>query len=462
MARLPQRPSHPLAALVALIAGALLLAQAPALAQPPPDRATTLPASVVGGYFASWDTYDRGYDVADIPGDKLNVLLYAFAKPRVDAATGQVSCTLGDPWADYQSNEVPDLGPMPQIDRLAIDGHFKQLLKLRAKYPHLRVLISLGGATDFDGFSQAAATPELRRAFVASCVDLFIRGNLPPGQFADVGGPGVAAGLFDGIDIDWEVPGVPATPGVTWSDADKANYPLLLQEFRDQLDAVERTTGRDYLLTAAVPVYAPIVDAGFDVPAIVPLLDLIFLMTYDLHGPFDGTGHTDHNAPLHFDPQSPGQEARLSVAAGLATWQTRGAPDAKLVLGMPFYGRQYAHVGPTGAGQYQPYDNAPLGGPDWNNLTPTYHDLVDRGRIVTSGAQPIGQGGFVRHWNQQTSTPWLYSAATQRFISYDDPASIGGKTQWAIEQRLAGVFTWKLGDDAHGHPLLDAMGPMLP
>ena len=182
----------------------------------------------------------------------------------------------------------------------------------------------MGGATDSDGFSQAAATPELRRAFVASCVDLFIRGNLPAGEFADVSGPGVAAGLFDGIDIDWEVPGVPAAPGVTWSPADKANYPLLLQEFRDQLDAVERTTGRDSLLTAAVPVYAPIVDAGFDVPAIVPLLDLIFLMTYDLHGPFDGTGHTDHNAPLHFDPSSPGQEPGLSVAAGVATWQTRG------------------------------------------------------------------------------------------------------------------------------------------
>ena len=53
MARLPQRPSHPVAILIALITGALLLAQAPALAQPPPDRATTLPASVVGGYFAS-------------------------------------------------------------------------------------------------------------------------------------------------------------------------------------------------------------------------------------------------------------------------------------------------------------------------------------------------------------------------------------------------------------------------
>ena len=81
---------------------------------------------------------------------------------------------------------------------------------------------------------------------------------------------------------------------------------------------------------------------------------------------------------------------------------------------------------------------------------------------MTSAAQPIGQGGFVRHWNAQTATRWLYSAATQRLISYDDPTSIGSKTQWAIEQQLAGVFTWKLGDDAHGHPLLDAIGPMLP
>jgi chitinase len=67
----------------------------------------------------------------------------------------------------------------------------------------MKVLISLGGWTWSRGFS-SAARPENRQAFVASCIDAYIKGNLPVTDGA--GGAGAALGVFDGIDIDWEYP----------------------------------------------------------------------------------------------------------------------------------------------------------------------------------------------------------------------------------------------------------------
>jgi chitinase len=69
-------------------------------------------------------------------------------------------------------------------------------LQLKQLHPNLKVLISLGGASAANaaGFSYAASTSQLRSQLVASCIDLFLKGNVAPGISA--------AGLFDGFDID--------------------------------------------------------------------------------------------------------------------------------------------------------------------------------------------------------------------------------------------------------------------
>lgn len=446
---------------VALLAATTITTQVPA----PAARAATVPDSVVASYFADWDTYSRGYNVVDIPADKLNVLIYAFGMPEIDTSTGAVGCDSYDHWADWQSPNMPDLGPNAAIDARNIGGHFEQLLKLKAENPELRVLISLGGWSLSDGFSQAASTAAKRQAFVSSCLDMFIKGNLPvewPGAY---GGQGVAAGLFDGIDVDWEYPGQAGGPGVTWATGDKHNYTLLMQEFRNQLDALSTANGTNYLLTGAVAAAKDRIDAAYEVPQIAALMDLIFVMSYDFHGPFDPIQKTDQNSPFKYDPQSPMADSTLSTKAAINYWLAKGAPDWKLVLGIPFFGRQYAGVPATNNGLYQPFDNTGFGtDPNeiaWDKtLTPSYHDLVDVAQIVTPSEQ--GQNGYLRDWNYASDNPWLYNPTTKRFISYDDPGSIEEKTDWAMEKDLRGVFSWKISDDSNAHELLDAMSPMLP
>ena len=95
-----------------------------AAATPPPIPSPTPQAARrIVGYYTSWSIYQRDFQVADIPADKLTHINYAFA--NVDGATGE--CILGDKWSD--------------------DANFRYLGELKEKYPHLKALISVGGWT---------------------------------------------------------------------------------------------------------------------------------------------------------------------------------------------------------------------------------------------------------------------------------------------------------------------------
>src|SRR5262245_37591819 len=230
--------------LAALAVAAAALALAAAAAAKP-----AAPKSVRGAFFTNWSRYARGYTVKQIPADKLNVIDYAFAFISADG-----KCVSSDPWSDFQA---PTWSGADSVDGVADDpanpdqhlfGNFNQLRKLKAANPNLRVEISIGGWTGSTYFSDVAATPASRQAFVQSCLDLFIRGNLPTGGWPEqAGGTGAGAGVFDGINIDWEYPGKDPGNGAHVSPNDRANATLLLQEFRRQLDELGAVAGRHYL-----------------------------------------------------------------------------------------------------------------------------------------------------------------------------------------------------------------------
>jgi len=181
-----------LIAMSALVVGAAMTvpATSAAAAQPANDA----PKSVVSAYFADWDVYGRGYYVKNIPADKINVIQYAFGVPSFDPASGAVGCNILDPWADYQqvywdgTNSVDGQGDDPSNPDQHLFGNFNQLAKLKAAHPGLKIEISLGGWTKSTWFSDLAATPERRQAFVSACIDTFIKGNLPGGGWPESAG----------------------------------------------------------------------------------------------------------------------------------------------------------------------------------------------------------------------------------------------------------------------------------
>src|SRR5260221_3084069 len=230
----------------------------------------------VVGYFVQWGMYSRNYRVKQLvttdSASKLTHINYAFANVSTDSRCyEETRYGWGDASADYEVAYTAD----QSVDGVAatipqpLKGHFNQLKTLKAMYPQLKVLLSIGGYTWSGRFSDAAL-PQNREAFVKSCLDLFIRGGLPVGAYRAGSTPtgnvenGVGAGVFDGIDIDWEYPARPGFPGDPSRTLpanvdcpeDTQNFTALLAEFRRQLDEIGKQNGKRYLLTIAAPAIA--------------------------------------------------------------------------------------------------------------------------------------------------------------------------------------------------------------
>src|SRR5215218_3912310 len=279
-----------LAVLTAVAAAVPLAAAGPSSSV----SATKAKAGQVVGYFIEWGIYGRQYYVKDVEtsgsADELTVINYAFGNVAPDG-NGNVTCQLADTWADYQrpvgaSESVTGEADGPDQ---ALRGNFNQLRELKKLHPDLKVLMSIGGWTFSKYFSDAALTKESRRAFVSSCIDLFIEGNLPEGD-------GIAAGVFDGIDVDWEWPGSEGNAGNIIRPEDKQNFTKLMHEFRRQLHG-------NHLLTAFLPASPSKIDAGFEVPEIFGPLSFGTVQGYDFHGTWEPT--TNHQSNLYTSPDDP-------------------------------------------------------------------------------------------------------------------------------------------------------------
>ncbi|MFJ1701834.1 glycoside hydrolase family 18 protein [Kitasatospora sp. NPDC088346] len=393
------------------------------------------------GYFTQWGIYG-GFSAKKVQtsgqAGKLTVVNYAFGNVSAEGTCFEANAAgVGDAWADYQR----PVGADEAVDGVAdtaeqpLKGNFNQLRKLKAANPQLRAVISLGGWSWSRNFSDAALTDASRRKFVASCLDLYLKGDLPQLGSAE-GGRGAAAGVFDGIDVDWEYPGGGGDPGNVVRPEDGRNYTLLMQEFRHQLDALGARSRTHYLLTAAVPANETRADR-LEVARVARSVDWLNLMTYDLHGSWETLGPTDHNANLYSDRRDPAAENRgYSADRVVRHYLDKGLPPAKAVLGVPFYGYGWTGV-PAGSayGLHQPATGLAQGG------TLPYNRIKDL-------------PGTVHHdWPHGAS--WKYDGTD--FWSYDTPELLVRKAQYSRWNGLGGVMVWSLDSDDDRGSLVTAV-----
>jgi chitinase len=214
-------------------------------------------------------------------------------------------------------------------------------------------------------------------------------------------------------------------------------------------------------------------SGSWNLGAVAQTVDWINLLTFDFHGSWDPV--TDFNSPFSLDPKEPA----VGGGAIQSTWNTEGTvayylangvPAAKLVVGVPFYGKRYVGVASAGNGLYQPF--SPQGGVF--NDSPTYHELVDTGLTDANlnvvgptalaapknlGADDQGINGFSSFWNGPAGAPWLYNPTLDggTFISFVSPHAIAERVHLVAARGLRGLFAWEVSQDDDAGDLVAAM-----
>ena len=310
--------------------------------------------------------------------------------------------------------------------RIAENGEkLKSLVAQRKNHPGLKVMIACGG-WGADGFSDMAHTPENRNKFVQSVIEFNRAFDL------------------DGLDIDWEYPGIPAA-NTGARPEDKQNFTLLMKELREGLNTLQR----DQTLTFASAGWKRYYN-NVDIKEVMTFVDYMNVMTYDQIGatsPY--TGH--HTAlgliELEDIKDTPAmvfiESRREEMKKRGYTYEPRsverivdfcidnGVDPKQIVIGAAFYGRAWKGVPPENNGLYQSNGGSYIG---WS----AYHQ-------IRKEFEPNKK--FTRYWDPIAKAPYLYNAKDSIFISYDDTVSVRLKTSYAQKMKLAGIMFWELGND---------------
>jgi chitinase len=296
------------------------------------------------------------------------------------------------------------------LDNAKVDSaNFRQLNKLKAINPDLKILISIGGGTRSRFISDAVLTETSRAKFARSAIELIIKFDL------------------DGIDLDWEYPGQLGNNNNVFRPVDKHNFTLMFMEFRKQLDELSLKTKRKYLISGAFNVSKVYTD-HVELSEVAKYMDYINLMTYDFSGPNRTVGH-------HTNLYSYGALHPRSGDKGITDYIKMGVPPEKLLLGVAFYGRgvQASTTNNHGLGEIeeepQPGVKIPSGG---------FTKLKD---------SLINKNGYVRYWDSEAMAPYLFNAANRFFITYDDEQSTKAKAEYVKSHHLAGAFFWEYFED---------------
>ncbi len=361
-------------------------------------------APVVMAYYVP----ERDYKPEELPVEKLTHIIYSFTHV-IDG--------------EMKFSNPEEAGPK-----------LEALVRQKERNPDLKVMIACGG-WGADGFSDMALTEASRSKFIASAA-----------AFID-------AYQLDGMDMDWEYPGISGA-GTKAREEDTQNFTALMKGLREMLDKFDEPK----LLTFASAGWKRYYD-HIEVNEVMDYADYTNVMTYDqVSGVSRYTGHhtplgdvkseaiagTPFHARLDSLYQSgaskdPDPRSAEKIVNFLLD---EGVDPKQIVIGSAFYGRVWKGVPPENNGLYQLAGGIHIGWLAYNQIREQY--------------EPDSR--FQRYWDERAKAPFMYNADDSLMVSYDDTVSVRLKTEYVREKGLGGIMFWELGNDTKEEgSLLDAI-----
>lgn len=281
------------------------------------------------------------------------------------------------------------------------------LTSLKSINPELKILVSLGGWGGCETCSEVFSSQEGRQEFSESVKEILLEHEA------------------DGIDLDWEYPAIEGYPGHPFKPEDRVNFSYLVEELR-------RNLGQDYIISFAAGGSDEFLINSVEWEKIMPFLDGVNLMTYDLVG--GGNVKTGHHTALYST-----KDQKTSAENVVKFLDSVGISREKMVIGAAFYARVWEQVEQTNKGLYQ---------------SGRFKEFI-LFKYLENYFQ--NNKGYVKHWDEEAQASYSYNKDSQFFATYDDSLSISKKTEFAIDQGLRGIMFWQLSGDRNRNSLLDVI-----
>lgn len=283
--------------------------------------------------------------------------------------------------------------------------NFRKLNELKKINPDLKIMISVGGWTWSKHFSDAMLTDESTLKFAKSSVDIVAKYDL------------------DGVDIDWEYPGMKGDNN-GFRPEDRKNYTNMFKHLREQLDILAQKTGKKYDVTTAIGGSREFLQHT-EMEKAQKYLDYINLMSYDFDNTYDNM--SSHHSNL-FSPKN--MPYLYSTDICIENLKKVGVDPSKVVMGIGFYAKGKIVASAENNGLYQIPIQPRYGG--------GYSFIKD---------SLENKKGYVKFWDDQSKAPYLFNQETKHFITYDDEESVKIKCDYIKEQGLAGAMFWTYFSD---------------
>ena len=223
---------------------------------------------------------------------------------------------------------------------------------------------------------------------------------------------------FDGVDIDWEFPGVGTGRDTA---TDRANYTKLIKALRSELDKAQESGGTKYLLTAAIP-GTSWGSERYEMNILDNYLDYVNMMSYDLNN----ESIACHHSSLHTSTTA--KAYGFSIEYGVNRFVSLGFNKNQIVVGMAFYGKYYTNA--TALGK-----------------SATFNKNI---HYTVIAKDYLGGGDYQQLWDDVAKAPYILNAKTGEYISYDNVRSITEKCKYSKTSGIKGVMFWDYSEDTTG------------